>query len=93
MSTEWDRKMMPGFMQAAFEVCLGAAYESFTMMKDPFRGMDTFLSEAKVLLTVPSDAGDDFKSQAEALASVWMEKGARLFEQFKTTVQRFTEGA
>ena len=83
---------MPEFMQSAFAICLGAVYQGVEVMKSPIQSMNTFASEAKTLLTIPSDAGEGLKNKAQAVASVWMEKGARLFEQLKSTGQKFTDG-
>ena len=91
MANEWDRRVMPEFLQSAFAIWLGAAYRSFEMMKSPVESMSSFVAEAKSLLTVPSDAGEDLRSKAEAVASVWMEKGAKWMEELKSTGQRFTD--
>ena len=93
MASEWDRKVMPGFMQSAFSIWLGAVYQGFEVMKSPIQSMTTFTSEAKTLLTIPPDAGEGLQKKAEAVAAVWMEKGAKLIEQLKSTGQKFTDGS
>jgi hypothetical protein len=92
MADELDRKLIPGFMQTTFEVYLGAAFKSFEMMKKPQESIPKMFSEMRSLVTIPSDAGEGLEKKAQALAAVWMEKGASLMEDCKTTGQKFTEG-
>jgi len=92
MAKEFDRVLFPGFMQDTFAISLGAAYKSFEMMKTPQQSMEKMLSEAKTLVTVPSDAGTGFKAKLQAVAAVWMEKSATLMNECKTVGQKFTEG-
>ncbi len=93
MADEFDRKLIPEFFQTTFAVSLGAAYKSLEMMmKDPLGSMSKMMSEARSLLTIPSDAGEGIQKKAEAVASVWMEKAAAMVEECKTAGEKFTEG-
>ncbi|MEX2261878.1 MAG: hypothetical protein WD696_07990 [Bryobacteraceae bacterium] len=89
---EYDRKILPGFVQDTFAISLGMAYKSFEMMKSPQESMGRMMDEMKTLFTIPSDAGEGARKKAEAVAAVWMEKGAMLMEECKTAGQKFTEG-
>jgi hypothetical protein len=92
MSKEYDRALLPGFLEDTFEISLGAAYKSFEMMKSPQESIEKMLTEMKALVTVPEDAGEDLKGKAQAIAAVWMEKSATLMNDCKTAGQKFTEG-
>ncbi|MBK9166064.1 MAG: hypothetical protein IPM24_01220 [Bryobacterales bacterium] len=91
MAEELDRKIMPEFMQMAFAVSLGACYKSFEMMKSPQSSAEKLFDEMKQMLTLPDNAGDGLQKKAEAVAAVWMEKGAGLVEVCKTEGEKFTE--
>jgi len=92
MADEFDRKLIPELFQTTFAVSLGAAYKSLEMMKDPLGSMSKMVSEARSLLTIPSDAGEGIQKKAEAVASIWMEKAANMVEECKTAGEKFTEG-
>ncbi len=91
MGKEYDRKLMPDFLQTGFAIWLGAAYKSMEMMKSPQESMGKVLSEMKSLFTVPSDAGEGLQEKVEAVASEWMRKGATLMEDCKTAGKKFTD--
>ncbi len=92
MADELDRKIMPDFLQTAFAVSLGATFKSFEMMKDPLGSVTQMWDEMKGLFAMPKDAGDGLQKKAEAIAAVWMEKGATLFESCRSAGEKFTEG-
>jgi len=92
MSDELDRKLIPELLQTTFAVSLGAAFKSVEMMKDPIGSMNKMVSEARSLLTIPSDAGEGLQKKAEAVASVWMEKAAAMVDECKTAGEKFTQG-
>jgi hypothetical protein len=91
MAEEIDRKIMPEFLQDTFSIYLGACYKSLEMMKSPIDSVGKIFSEMKELFTIPSDAGDGLQKKAEAVAAVWMEKGATLVETCKSAGEKFTE--
>jgi hypothetical protein len=91
MAEEIDRKIMPDFLQTVFAVSLGATYKSIEMMKDPVTSATTVWDELTGLFVMPKDAGDGLQKKAEAIAAVWMEKGATLFESWKSAGEKFTE--
>ena len=92
MSNEYDRALFPGFLRDTLEISLGAAYKSFEMMMSPQQSFEKMITEIQTLVTVPHHAGDDFKSKAQAIAAVWMEKSATMMNDCKTAGQKFTEG-
>ncbi len=91
MANEFDRKLIPEFLQTSFTIWLGAAYKSVEMMMSPQQSMSKVVSEVKSLFTVPSDAGEGLQKKVEAVASEWMRKGATLVEECKTTGRKFTD--
>jgi len=82
---------MPEFMQTTFAVSLGAAYRSWEMIKSPMESTSKIFDQVKELFVIPKDAGEGFQKKLEALAGVWMEKGASLVESCKTAGEKFTE--
>ena len=92
MAKEYDRFLFPGFLQDTFEISLGAAFKSFEMMKAPQQSIEKMMTEARSLITIPDDAGEGLTAKAQAIAAVWMEKGATMMNDCKTTGQKFTEG-
>ena len=91
MADEFDRKIMPEFLQTTFSVSLGACYRSVEMMKCPQDSFSKMVPEVKELFTIPSDAGDGLQKKAEAVAAVWMEKAATFLEDCKSAGEKFTE--
>ena len=89
MADEYDRKIMPDFLQTAFAVSLGASYKSFEMMLDPMTSGEKVFAELKVLFVMPKEEG--LQAKAEALMGVWMDKGMTLVEVCKTAGEKFTE--
>lgn len=92
MADELDRKLMPGFVQMTFAISLGATYKSFEMMKSPFETAGKMMSEIRSLLSIPPDAGEGLVNQSQALAAVWMEKGAGFIQECRVAGEKFTEG-
>jgi hypothetical protein len=92
MADEFDRKLMPDFLQTTFAISLGAAYKSWEMMLSPVQSVSKMVSEMGSLVSIPSDAGDGLTAKAQALAAVWMEKGAALMQDCRTAGEKLTEG-
>ncbi len=92
MANEFDRFMFPGFLQDTFAISLGAAFKSVEMMKSPQQTLEKMMTEAKTLVTIPDDAGEGLTAKAQAIAAVWMERGATMMNDCKTAGQKFTEG-
>jgi hypothetical protein len=92
MANEYDRFMFPGFLQDTFAISLGAAFKSVEMMKSPQQSIEKMMTEAKSLVTIPEDAGEGLAAKAQAIAAVWMEKGASMMNDCKTAGEKFTEG-
>jgi uncharacterized protein YbaA (DUF1428 family) len=62
------------------------------MMKSPQQSIEKMVTEAQTLVTIPDDAGDGLTAKAQAVAAVWMEKGATMVNDCKTAGLKFTEG-
>lgn len=92
MADEFDRKLMPEFMNTTFAVSLGAAYKGFEMLRNPMESLPKMVSEMKELVSIPEASGDSLQQKMEALAGVWLEKGTTMMADCKSTGERFTEG-
>lgn len=88
----FDPRMIPDLFQKTFAVSLGAAYKSFEMLSHPAESLPKVVTGMKDLLTVPEHAGPDLQQQFEAMAGVWLQKGAEIVVECKTTGEKFTEG-
>ena len=91
MAEEFDRKIMPEFLQTTFSVSLGACYKSLEMMKTPQDSFNKMLKEMKEMFSLPADAGEGLQKKAEAVAGVWMSKGMDLVQTCKEAGEKFTE--
>ena len=91
MADELDRKLIPELMQTTFTLSLGACYKSIEMIKDPQNSAEKVFTEVKEMFTIPKDAGEGLEKKAQAVAAVWMEKGATLMESCKNAGEQFTE--
>jgi hypothetical protein len=92
MADEFDRKIMPDFLQTTLTLSLGAAYKSVEMMRTPAESASKMVSEMKSLITIPEDAPAGIQEKAKALAGVWMGKGMDLMTECKAAGEKFTEG-
>jgi len=92
MAKEYDRFLFPGILEDTFAISLGAAFKSVEMIKSPQESIEKMMTEAKTLVTVPEDAGEGLTAKAQAIAAVWMEKGAAMMNDCKSAGQKFTEG-
>jgi hypothetical protein len=91
MADEFDRKMMPDFMNTTLAVSLGAAYKGFEMLLNPMESFPKMVSEMKDLVSIPEDSGDGIQQKMEALAGVWLEKGTHMMADCKSAGEKFTE--
>ena len=91
MAEEFDRKIMPDFLQTTFSLSLGACFKSLEMMKTPQASFNKMVSEMKEMFSLPKDAGDGLQKKAEAVAAVWMDKGMTLMQTCKEAGEKFTE--
>lgn len=92
MADEFDRRIIPDFLQTTLTVSLGAAFRGFEMLRSPTESLPKMVAEMKTLLSVPENSGDGLQQKIEAMAGVWLEKGANIVTECKTTGERFTEG-
>lgn len=83
---------MGDVFQTALAVSVGAAYRGYEMLLRPSDAVSTIVSETKAMLTLPEHAGENPSDQIQAMAGVWMEKGARRVIDFKTVGEKFLEG-
>jgi hypothetical protein len=91
MANEYDKKLMPGFVQSAFVVSLGAAYKGFEMMIRPQDSVPKMFSEVSALFKLPEDTGSDLKSKAEAIAGNFMEKGTSIVQECQKAGGKFVD--
>ncbi len=91
MAEEIDRKLLPEFMQSAFAICMGAMFKSVELMKHPQQSMEKMASSMKTLLTIPDDAGEGLQNKAQAIAAAWMQEGATIIEDCRSTGAKFTD--
>ena len=92
MSKESDRGIMGDVFQTTLAMSLGAACRGCEMLLHPSDALSTLASETKAMLTVPEHAGDNPRDQIQAVADVWMQKGAARVIDFKTVGEKFLEG-
>jgi hypothetical protein len=92
MADEFDRRIMPEFLQTTFTLSLGAAYKSLEMAKSPAESLSKMVTEVKTLFTMPEDTGSGLQDKLQAIAGNMMEKGATLVGELKTAGDKFTEG-
>jgi hypothetical protein len=93
MADEFDRKLMPAIVQETLTLSLGAAFKSLELMKHPEEGLGKVMSTMKDLITIPADeANSGLPEKAQALAGVWMEKGATIISECRSAGEKFTEG-
>ena len=63
------------------------------MLRNPADSASKLFDEAKVLFTMPEDSGNTLQDKFQAIAGLWMEKGATLMTDFRNTGEKFAEGA
>lgn len=68
MADDSDLKSVPGLLQAALSVSLGAAHKGLEMMSDPPAAASKMIGEMGALLTVPEGSGPALEDKAKALA-------------------------
>jgi hypothetical protein len=91
MADEFDRQIMPGLLQAAFSVSLGACYKGWEMMSAPQESLPKVMAEMQELFSIPPEAPESLQGKAEAVAGVWMCKGIDLMQTCKNAGEKFTE--
>ena len=92
MANEFDRRIMPDFLQTTLAISLGAAYKSWEMIWNPTDTLATVVSETKAMFTLPEDAGDGVTNKIQALAGVWVQKGTTMVLDLKSAGEKFSEG-
>ena len=96
MPEEFDRNTVLSLLQTGFEISLGAAHKSLEMARNPQDSALKVVSEMKSMLALPAhssvESSPDLGSKAQALAGLWMEKGATLLSELKTAGEKYIEG-
>jgi len=93
MANEFDAKMLPGILQTTFEISLGAAVKSLELMRKPEESLGKVISTVRDLITIPGDeSAPGLQDKAQAMAGVWMEKGATIIGECKSAGEKLTEG-
>ena len=67
MADEFDRQVMPEFLQTTLTLSLGAAYKGLEMARSPVESLSTFVSEVKTIFTMPEDTGDGLQDKLQAI--------------------------
>lgn len=91
MPNEYDKKSMPGLVQDAFAVSLGAAFKGFEMMIRPQDSLSKMFSEVSTLFDLPESTGRDFKAQAEAIAGNFIGKGTTLMQECQKAGEKLVD--
>ena len=96
MPEESDRKIILDLLQTGLTISLGAAQKSLEMMRNPPDAISKIASEMKSMFTLPpnagASAGASVQEQAQAIASVWMTRGATLVAECKIAGEKLSEG-
>jgi len=92
MANEFDRRIMPDFLQTTLAISLGAAYKGFQSMLNPTDTIATMVTETRSMFTVPEDAGEGVSNKIQALAGVWVQKGTTMVLDLKSAGEKFSEG-
>jgi hypothetical protein len=85
MADEFDRKMMPAFLESAFNLSLGVAFESMKAMANPQHSAPRILREVQGLFAMPSGNWFDLP----AMAGNFVNKGAGWIEEWQKTGRTF----
>lgn len=91
MADESDLKSVPGLLQAALSVSLGAAQKSLEVIGNPPAAASKMLGEMEALLTVPDTAGPALEDKAKALAGAWMTRGVMMLHELKSAGEKLGE--
>jgi hypothetical protein len=91
MANEFDRKLIPGFLQTTFTLSLGAAFMSVETMKKPQESVPKMFSEMQALFRIPPDSPEGLQAKARAIAGNFMEKGASCMQEYRKAGQKFTD--
>lgn len=91
MAEELDRKVMPSFLQDAFQIWLGAAFKTMEGMKQPAACMKDVVGEAKGLIEIPEDTPKDIQARAQAIAGNVMMKANEWVVALRSAGAKFTD--
>ena len=90
MADEFDRKLMPSFLESAFTMSLGVAFQSLKAIANPQDSAPKIFSEVQGLFAIPDDTPSDLQSKAQAIAGNFMEKGTTWMQEFQKAGDQFT---
>lgn len=91
MAEDFDSKSVPGLLQAAFSVSLGAAHRGLEALGNPPAAASKMIGELESLLTVPEGAGPALEDKAKAMAGAWMTRGVMILSDFKSAGEKLGE--
>ncbi|HVW08065.1 MAG TPA: hypothetical protein VHC90_05760 [Bryobacteraceae bacterium] len=92
MADSFDPKLVPDLLRATLSVSIGAAYKSLEMIARPTESFPKVVAEVTGLMTVPEGTGDTLPEKVQAMAGVWLARGAHMVVDCKATGDKFTEG-
>jgi hypothetical protein len=90
MADEYDRKLIPSFVESAFTMSLGMAYTSLKVIANPQDSATKIMGEVQGLFAIPDDTPADMQSKAQAIAGNFMEKGTTWMQEFQKAGDQFT---
>jgi hypothetical protein len=91
MPDEFDSNLLSGFLQTGLQISLGAAQKSMEMLRNPSDSALKIASEMTSLLALPAETGPGLQDKAQAMAGVWLQKGATLVAECKAAGGKLTE--
>ena len=84
-SEDPNRKLLDQILQTTWSISVGAAHKGLEMARNPEESINTLITHAQALTTVPAGTPDNLPDQAQALAGVWLEKGTTFVMECKAT--------
>ncbi|HVY91468.1 MAG TPA: hypothetical protein VHA14_01920 [Bryobacteraceae bacterium] len=92
MADSFDPKLVPELLRAGFSVSIGAAFKGLEMIARPTESLPKVVAGMTDLLTVPEGTGDTLPEKVQAMAGVWLARGATIVVDCKAKGDKFTEG-
>ena len=93
MAEELDRKVLPAFLQDAFQIWLGAAFKTMESMREPVSCAQDLVKEAKGLVEIPEETPKNLQAQAQAIVGNVMIKANEWVGAFRSAGAKFTDEA
>jgi len=93
MADNSDNTGLFGILQAGFDISIGAMHKSIEMARNPQESAAKLLGEMTSMLTIPANAGPELPEKAQAVASVWMQKGMEIIAECKQAGAKYKNEA